>query len=211
MEERLKSKEIERQIIEKELQRQRMMAISGRTSKTGTDSIEKSSHPREIIRLKREVQEEKSANRDGGAHNEQSDLAEELPPVQKKRRIIIHKKTTQPISKDTSVDEQENLGFVRDNDESFSLTLPGDYETQDDGEDKKVGLKNSAYKSKDHIFEGKGIQKTTVPHAKDSVLIHTELKSKKNIRESKSVEDIPENSDEIPDQSTKQGNKIQKK
>ncbi len=60
MDERLKSKEIERQIIEKELQRQRMMAISGRTSKTGTDAIEKSSHPREIIRLKREVQEEKA-------------------------------------------------------------------------------------------------------------------------------------------------------
>ncbi|HZK30429.1 MAG TPA: tubulin/FtsZ family protein, partial [Methanoregula sp.] len=86
---RLKPKEIERQIIEKELQRQRMMAISGRTQKTGSEVSKHPSHPHEIIRLKREVHEKTSPERDDA----QSDLAEEMQPLPKKRRIIIQKKT----------------------------------------------------------------------------------------------------------------------
>jgi hypothetical protein len=212
MDERLKSKEIERQIIEKELQRQRMMAISSRPSKTGADTIEKSSQPREIIRLKREVQEEKSPKRDVGQHEEQSDVAEELHEAPKKRRLIIHKKTVQSVSKNTSADEHENQGSVTDDDELSFVRHPGDYETQTDREDAKVDLKNSAYKSKDYIFEGKRIQKKAPPQVKDSVLIHTDLKSKKSIRESNKNENTSENSDDdVIDPSTKQERNIQKK
>jgi tubulin-like protein CetZ len=211
IDERLKSKEIERQIIEKELQRQRMMAISGRTSKTGSDIIEKSSQPREIIRLKREVQEEKSSKRDVGPHEEQSDAAEEIHALPKKRRLIIHKKTVQSVRKHTSADEGENQGSVTDDELSF-VRQSGDYETQTEREDAKVDLKNSAYKSKDHIFEGKRIQKNAPPQVKDSVLIHTDLKSKKSIRESKNNENASENSDEdVPDQNLKKEREIQKK
>jgi cell division GTPase FtsZ len=204
MDERLKSKEIERQIIEKELQRQRMMAISGRTPKAGSETIEKTSHPREVIRLKREVLEAKSPKRDDGQHDEQSNLAEEIHRVPRKRRIIIQKKTS-------SVNEQENRGLGTDDDELSSDRSPGDPKTQPDAEEGRVGLKNPSYKSRDHIFEGKGIQKTAAPKVKDSGLIHTELKAKKGIRENKNIEDVPENSDSVKDQSIKQEKKTAKK
>ncbi len=211
MDERLKSKEIERQIIEKELQRQRMMAMSGRTSKTGSETTEKTSHRREVIRLKRDVLEAKSPKRDDEQHDEQSDLAEEIHPEPRKRRIIIQKKTVQSVRMDTSVNEQENRDPVIDDDELSSERSPGDYDARTDAEEGRVGLKNPSYKSKDHIFEGKGIQKTAAPQVKDSVLIHTELKAKKSIRETKNVENIPEDSDGVKDQSTKQEKKTAKK
>ncbi len=112
--------------------------------------------------------------------------------------------------KNTSVDDRENRNSVPDDDELSFIKRPGD-ERQTDGEDAKVGLKNSAYKSKDYIFEGKGIQKTAPPKVKDSVLMHTELKSKKGIRESKNIENAPEDSEDVPDQSTKQEKNNSKK
>ena len=51
---------MERQIIEKELQRQRMMAISGRTPKTRSDASPQPIPSPEIIRLKREVTDKMS-------------------------------------------------------------------------------------------------------------------------------------------------------
>jgi hypothetical protein len=210
MDERLKSKEIERQIIEKELQRQRMMAISGRALKTGSETIEKPSRPHEVIRLKRVVPEVKSPKTDDEPHEEQFNVTEEIYPVQRKRRVIVQKKTANAISMDPSINEQENRSPAID-DESPSERSPGDYQTRPDAEEGRVGLKNPSYKSKDHIFEGKGIQKTAAPQVRDSVLIHTELKAKKSIRETKNVEYDPENSEGNIDQTKKQEKKPAKK
>jgi hypothetical protein len=57
-----------------------------------------------------------------------------------------------------------------------------------DSEELKVSIKNSVYKSKDEIFEGKRIQRKSTPQVRDSALIHTNLKNKKIIGESKNVE-----------------------
>jgi hypothetical protein len=206
MDERLKSKEIERQIIEKELQRQRMMAISGRTSKTGSETSEKTSHPREVIRLKRDIPYVKSPKKDDEPPEGLSDIAEEIHQMPKKRRIIIQKKTEKSTGIDTSVNEQGNRDPVTDDDE-FLERIPRNYEAQPDAAEGRVGLKNPSYRSKDHIFEGKGIQKTSAPQVKDSVLIHTELKAKKNIRKTNNVENIPEDSEDEKDQSTTQETK----
>ncbi len=111
--------------------------------------------------------------------------AEEIHQVPRKRRIIIQKKTEKSTGIDTSVNEQENRDPVIDDDEWSLERSPGDYEAQPDAAEGRVGLKNPSYKSKDHIFEGKGIQKTAAPQVKDSVLIHTELKAKKSIRKTK--------------------------
>jgi hypothetical protein len=211
MDERLKSKEIERQIIEKELQRQRMMAISGRASKRGSETTEKTSHPHEVIRLKRDVLEAKSPLKDDEQAEEQSDLAEEIHPAPRKRRIIIQKKTEKFTGRDTSVIEQENLEPVIDDDKGSFERSPGDYDPQSDSAEHKVGLKNPSYKSKDHIFEGKGIQKTAVPQVKDAVLIHTDLKAKKSIRQDKNSESLSEDTEDEKDQSTKPERKTSKK
>jgi hypothetical protein len=112
---------------------------------------------------------------------------------------------------DISVNEQQNRDpGINDDEWSFERS-PGDYVAQADAEEGRVGLKNPPYKSKDRIFEGKNIQKTSAPQVKDSVLIHTELKAKKSIRQTKNVEDVQEDSEGLNDQSTKQEGKTAKK
>jgi len=193
---RLKPKEIERQIIEKELQRQRMMAISGRTPKTGPEVSKHRTHPHEIIRLKREGQDKTIITRD----EEQPDLAEETQQVPKKRRIIIQKKTVHSVEEDTQINDRETKDAFND-DELSVIKRPAGNSKQIDSEELKVRTKHSAYKSKDHIFGGKGIQKTAPPQVKDSVLIHTDLKSKKSIGESKNIENTPEGEDNVTESS----------
>jgi cell division GTPase FtsZ len=91
---RLRTKEIERQIIEKELQRQRMMAISGSTPKTGSGM---STHPTptpEIIRLKHEATDKTSLKKE----YEPSDPDKIVHQVHKKRTVIIQKKKVHPVT-----------------------------------------------------------------------------------------------------------------
>jgi hypothetical protein len=194
---RLRPKEIERQIIEKELQRQRRLAISGHIPKTGSEVSTHLTHPHEIIRLKREVQEKTSFKRD----TENSDLAEEMQQVPKKRRIIIQKKAVHSVTQDSPIHDEENNSFIGD-DELSSVKRPAEYSQQIDSEELKVGIKrNSAYKSRDQIFEGKGVRKTATPQVKDSVLIHTDLKPKKNTGESKTVENSTDSGDSASESS----------
>ena len=112
---------------------------------------------------------------------------------------------------DTSVNEQENRDSVINEDEWSLERNSGDYEAQSDAAEGRVGLKNHSYKSKDHIFEGKGIQKTAVPQVKDAVLIHTDLKAKKSIRQDKNSESLSEDTEDEKDQSTKPERKTSKK
>jgi len=196
--ERLRGKEMERQIIEKELQRQRMMAISGRTPKTGSYA---STHPTpspEIIRLKREVTDKTSLKKE----HEPSDPDEVVHQVHKKRTVIIQKKKVHPVTQDTPPPEDENGGTSVEDDDLSIIRRPDVYSGQTDSEKLKVSIKNSAYKSKDEIFEGKGIQRTTAPQVRDSALIHTDLKSKKILGESKNVESEQGSSDHVTESST---------
>jgi hypothetical protein len=74
------------------------------------------------------------------------------------------------------------------------------YSMEADPEDLKVSIKNSAYKSKDEIFEGKQVQRPA-PQVRDSALVHTDLKSKKNPGEAKEVESEPGSRDHIVESS----------
>ena len=196
--ERLRTKEMERQIIEKELQRQRMMVLSGRTPKTGSYA---STHPTlspEIIRLKREVTDKTSLKKE----HEPSDPDEVVHQVHKKRTVIIQKKKVHPMTQDTLIPEDENGDTSVEDDDLSVIRRPDVYSRQTDSEELKVSIKNSAYKSKDEIFEGKGIQRTTSPQVRDSALMHTDLKVKKIPGESKNVESEQGSSDHVTESST---------
>jgi hypothetical protein len=58
----------------------------------------------------------------------------------------------------------------------------------------KLDIKDSAYKSKDHVLEGKDVDKSAHPQVKDSALIQTRLKPKKKSLESETT-DEPEGTD----------------
>ena len=197
IDERLRTKEMERQIIEKELQRQRMMAISDRTPKMSPDV---STHPPpspEIMRLKHEVPDKTSLKKE----HVPSDPDEVVHQVHKKRTVIIQKKKVHPVTQDTPVPDDENKDAYVDDDDLSVIKRPDVYSRQTDSEELKVSIKNSAYKSKDEIFEGKGIQRTTARQIRDSALIHTDLKSKKIQGESKNAESEPGSSDHLKESS----------
>ncbi len=190
--ERLKTKEMERQIIEKELQRQRMKAISGRTQKA--EPVVPTPPPsREVIRLKRGVSD-KSAQIE---EHEPSDTAEVVQQAPKKRTVIIQKKKQNPGSKGTHNPGDEKKGVdVTDEDPSI-IMRPEDNVRHAGSKEPKVGIKHSAHKSNDAVFEGKGIQKMETRHVRNSALSHTDLKSKKSHEEPKIAECEKENTDQV--------------
>ena len=106
------------------------------------------------------------------------------------------------MTQDTPVPEDENRDAYVEDDDLSVIKRPDVYSRQTDPEELKVSIKkNSAYKSKDEIFEGKGIQRTTAPQVRDSALIHTDLKLKKTLGESKNVESEPGRSDHVTESS----------
>jgi cell division GTPase FtsZ len=176
--ERLRTKEMERQIIERELQRQRTIAISGNKPKTGSSSH--SEQPTEIVRIKRE-----SSKRTIVQNEPEQDSRTEVTPMHhEKRRVIIQKKKAHSESRESHVQNQENQNLLgRDEDSSPDVRTEA-HSRQSDSERMKIGFRNSAHKSKD-IFGEKGGVGSAVPQVRDSALIHTNLKSKKKFVESK--------------------------
>ena len=105
--ERLRTKEIERQIIEKELQRQRTMAISGRTTKTGSEASTPTTPSPEIVRFKREVTDKILKK-----ENEPPEPDEVVQQVRKKRTVIIQKKKGHPVTQGIPVQKDVNRGSL---------------------------------------------------------------------------------------------------
>jgi cell division GTPase FtsZ len=182
--ERLRTKDTERQRIERELQRQRIMAISGRASKTGQGVSPHPVHSAEIIRLKRDISE----NPPFKETSETATTAEVVPQIQEKRTVILQKKKVpQVVQVENNTWDKDEKSYVEDDDLSI-IRRPDVYSRQYDPEEMKIGIKKGAIKSKDAIFEGKDIHKMASPKVRDSALMHTELKSKKPSDESKVVE-----------------------
>ena len=182
--ERIRTKEMERQIIERELQRQRTMAIPGHKPTSGPGLQTHPVNPSEIIRLKREISK-KTPRKDEPEQFEPADVSPLLP---EKRRVIIQRKRMRSEIRETQVPERESKGFSGKDDDGYS--------SQADSEGIKIDTKKFANKSKDHIFEGQGVDRSASPQVRDSVLIHTDLKTKKNSMESK-IKDEPESNVQI--------------
>ena len=182
--ERLRTKDTERQRIERELQRQRIMAISGRAPKTGQGASPHPVHSAEIIRLKRDISENPPFKEAG----EPASTVEVVPQIQEKRTVILQKKKMpQAVQEGKITGDKDEKSSVDDDDLSI-IRRPDVYSRQYDPEEMKIGIKKPAIKSKDAIFEGKDIHKMAAPRVRDSALMHTELKSKKPSGESNVVE-----------------------
>ena len=180
----LRSKDTERQRIERELQRQRIMAISGRAAKTEQGASPHPVHSAEIIRLKRDISENPPVKEAG-------DFAapvKVLPQTQEKRTVILQKKKVPQIVQEDHINgDKDEKSYVDDDDLSI-IRRPDSYSRHHDPEEMKIGIKKPAIKTKDAIFEGKDIQKMAASLVRDSALMHTELKSKKPSGESNAAE-----------------------
>jgi cell division GTPase FtsZ len=188
--ERLKTKEMERQIIERELQRQRTIAISGHKPKTGTGSQTNQRHPTEIVRIKREISKKIPLEE----VPERPDIAEISSLPQERRTVIIQKKRVKSDLLGSRIQPQENQDISGKNEDSSAITHDEMHSEKSDSERMKAERKDSAHTSKNHIFGGKDIKGSASPQVRDSALIHTTLKSKKKSMETKD-EDVSEGID----------------
>jgi hypothetical protein len=51
-----------------------------------------------------------------------------------------------------------------------------------------VEIRDRVFRARDEVFQGKGIQKPSLPQARDSTLLHTELRPKKKTSERDDVD-----------------------
>jgi hypothetical protein len=184
-EDRLRTKEMERKIIERELQRQRTIATSGHKKRVVPGLQTQTVHDSEIVRLKRNSSKKTSPD----VIQEQSDSVGDSPILPEKRRIVIQKKKVHSEIQETPVSDNESRYVSGKDDDSSIIMRPETYSRQTDSRGLKVDIKDSAYTSKDHVLKGRVVDKTAHAPVKDSALIHTSLRSKK-----KSLE--PESTDE---------------
>jgi hypothetical protein len=204
--ERLRTKDTERQRIERELQRQRIMAISGRAPKTGQGASPHPVHSDEIIRLKRDISENPPFKETA----EPATTVEVVPQIQEKRTVILQKKKVSQGVQEGKITVDKDEKSSMDDDDLSIIRRPDVYSRQDYPEEMKIGIKKPAIKSKDAIFEGKDIHKMPLPRVRDSALMHTELKSKKPSGESNIIEGEKSSSEsdrEHADSTTKQQKK----
>jgi hypothetical protein len=161
------SKETERQRIERELRRQRTVAMGGHPQKTPPEA--EKSHPKaqETHIIQRSSQKDRT-----GTEKQtplQSKNADEL--FGEKRTIIIGKRKITPVLQeepDTSAPPAKTVAAYPEEFISFS---------DDDG--RIVEIRDRVFRARDDVFEGKGIRKPTLPQARDSTLLHTDIRSKK--------------------------------
>jgi tubulin-like protein CetZ len=205
--ERLRTKDTERQRIERELQRQRIMAISVRAQKTGHGASPHPVYSDEIIRFKRDISENPPFKETA----EPATTIEVVPQIQEKRTVILQKKKVSQVVQEGKITvDKDEKSYVDDEDLSI-IRRPDVYSRQYDPEEMKIGIKKPAIKSKDTIFEGKDIHKVPPPRVRDSALMHTELKSKKPSGESDVVESEKSSiygDTESADSTTKQQKKL---
>lgn len=166
------SQEHARQRIEQELQRQRMMALTGKP----VEPIEREQQP------------------PTGAPRQRRVVVSQTPPVTPepshrppqegilqahvKKTVIIRKRTPDPDTRQPLIpiarenapgDHDEHEGFSEPPREDVTAPLP---------DEKPVEIKDQEFRAKDTVFFGKTITGTSVPKTRDDSLLHTHLQPK---------------------------------
>jgi hypothetical protein len=97
-----------------------------------------------------------------------------------KRTVIIGKR------KVAAVPEEEDPSATR---EKTRAAYPGESVSSSDDNRMSVEIRDRVFRARDEIFEGKGIRKPSLPQARDSTLLHTELRPKKRASEREYTDD----------------------
>jgi cell division GTPase FtsZ len=169
------TKETERQRIERELRRQRTVAMGGQSQKIPSQA--EKSHP--ATQEKHIIQRSSHRDRMGGETSVQGDEPAALSG--EKRTVIIGKRKTVAITQDdrdpSSAREKNGATYP---DESVSLS-------EDDG--MSVEIRDTVFRARDEVFEGRVIRKPSLPQARDSTLVHTQLRPKKKGSDRENTDD----------------------
>jgi cell division GTPase FtsZ len=191
----IRAKDTERQKIEKDLQRQRMFAISGQTLKATIDTLKEP-----VIKPVRTVIHTESSNIFPQLRVQDHDRP--VTPVEKlpeQKTIIIGKKRKPVPSKDQQFPtEDQSIKDPSIRKDLPRLPGPDAYAPEAGSDEMKVSVKDPRYRANDDIFGGKSVVRTVLPSARDYGLVHTRLTQKKNEpetvdeHEGKTLQDTPQ-------------------
>ena len=164
--------ETERQRIERELRRQRTIAMGGGTSQKPPPHAEKNySASQETHTIQRSSHRERTdtENKSPVLDNEPVSLSGE------KRTIIIGKRKNTTVPK-----EDPDLAATQD---KTGAAYHEESVSSSDDDAMSVEIRDRVFRARDEVFQGKRIRKPSLPQARDSTLIHTELRPKKKASE----------------------------
>jgi cell division GTPase FtsZ len=164
-------KETERQRIERELRRQRSVAI-GQNIQNIPSHAEKSHHAAQethVIHRSSQKNRTVTENQILVQGNESGAVSKE------KRTIIIGKRKIAAVPQEKPNPSAEG--------EKTRGTHPKESVSLSDDDRMSVEIRDRVFRARDEIFEGKGIRKPALPQARDSTLLHTELRPKKKASE----------------------------
>ena len=188
-------KETERQRIERELRRQRTVAMGGNAQKTPLHAEKNHPASRETHIVQRNSHQDRT-----GAENKSPVLGNEPVPLSgEKRTIIIGKR------KITTVLQEEPDPSAAQ--EKTGAAYHGESISSSDDDAMSVQIADQVFRARDEVFQGKGIRKPSLPQARDSTLLHTELRPKKKASE----RDDADNGDPRTDQTGKDTVSIKKR
>jgi tubulin-like protein CetZ len=160
--------ELARQKIEQELHRQRKMVVSASPVKPDPVTAKPPVPPTtRIIRQKPVAHPVASP---GPAED-----ATDEPAVQKKT-VIVRKKSPVPEKEELPRTEPEPEVPVTGDETAIAPEVPASPSV---AEERTIDVKEPAFRAKDTVFSGKNIPEATTIRARDSSLLHTNLKPKK--------------------------------
>jgi len=167
-----RTNDVERQRIERELQRQRMLVISGNRQKiTSTIAKTKVEPPgtSEIPQEKSTLQRTQVVSR---PVPEKSSSA-----VQEKKVVIVARKKSEAklITAFPETNDTDTGNYAHD----YDAFVPADSPPADSGtQPVNINIREPIRKANDDIFGGRGVRKPAVPDPRDSSIILTHLKPK---------------------------------
>ncbi len=172
-------KETDRQRIERELRRQRAVAVGGGNAQKVPSHTEKTHQPgREIPLIQRSAHKDRT-DAENKALVQGSNPAE---LSEKKRTVIIAKRKiiTKPLEEDPDPSAAKEKTGSAYPDEALILS-------EDTG--LNVEIREQDFQARDEIFKGKGVRKPSLPQARDSTLLHTELRPRKRAPDQQDADD----------------------
>ena len=182
--ERPRTNETERQRIERELRRQRTVAMGGQQPKIPSHA--EKSHP--ATQEKHIIQRSPHQDRTVSETTDQDDESAALHG--EKRTIIIGKRKTAAITPD-----DQDPSAAR---EKTGASYPGESASLYGDDGMSVEIRDKVFRARDEVFEGRGIRKPSLPQARDSTLLHTELKPKKKEYERENTDDDGSHANQEP-------------
>lgn len=212
------SRDAARQIIERELQKQRVKAMAGRGI-TPDEGVVEESHPptpvhREPVKRRHEI------------HSRPATPLEDFPPDRtpeaipdetgepEQKTVIITKRKLISRKAEPPVDTTQNREPVPVEETYVPQPIPEEFQGDEEEEsDLTLVIRDTAVRAKDRVFEGREVQKPKIAPAKDTPLIHTSLKPKAHAGSGHKIKAVHEDEDDetAPDHKGKKPEKKGKK